>query len=83
MQILQESQNLLHVNTELNKNGFAEKLEVNRSDVQLANLQTEKLSTLSNIANGYYGLKFLMGMPEKDSLVLTDTVTEDQLNKDY
>ena len=75
------SQNLLHVNTELNKNGFAEKLEVNRSEVQLANLQTERLSALTNIANGYYGLKFLMGMPEKDSLVLTDTVTEDQLKQ--
>ncbi len=75
------SQNLLHVNTELNKNGFAEKLEVNRSAVQLANLETEKLSALTNIANGYYGLKFLMGMPQKDSLVLTDTVTEDQLKQ--
>lgn len=75
------AQDLLHVNTELNKNGFAEKLEVNRSDVQLANLQTEKLNALTNITNGYYGLKFLMGMPEKDSLVLTDTVTEDQLKQ--
>lgn len=75
------AQNLLHVNTELNKNGFAEKLEVNRSDVQLANLETEKLTALSSIQNGYYGLKFLMGMPEKDSLVLTDTVTEDQLKQ--
>jgi outer membrane protein TolC len=75
------SQNLLHVNTELNKNGFAEKLEVNRSEVQLANLQTEKLTALTNIANGYYGLKFLMGMPQKDSLVLTDTVTDDQLKQ--
>ncbi len=75
------AQNLLHVNAELNKNGFAEKLDVNRSEVQLANLQTEKLNALTNIVNGYYGLKFLMGMPQKDSLVLTDTVTEDQLKQ--
>ena len=75
------AENLLHVNSELNKNGFAEKLEVNRSEVQLANLETEKLSALSNITNGYYGLKFLMGLPEKDSLVLTDSVTEDQLKQ--
>jgi len=75
------AQNLLHVNTEMYKNGFAEKLEVNRSNVQLANLQTEKLTALTNIANGYYGLKFLMGMPEKDSLVLIDTVTDDQLKQ--
>ena len=75
------SQNLLHVNTELNKNGFAEKLEVNKSEVQLANFQTEKLSAQSQIDNGYYGLKFLMGMPEKDSLALTDSVTDDQLKQ--
>ena len=78
---LQRAQNLLHVNTELTKNGFGEQVEVSRSEVQLANLQTTKLSSLSSIANGYYGLKFLMGMPEKDSLILTDTVTEQQLKQ--
>jgi outer membrane protein TolC len=78
---IERAKDLLHVNTELNKNGFAEKLEVNRSEVQLANFQTEKLKALTNVVNGYYGLKFLMGMPQKDSLVLTDTVTEDQLKQ--
>lgn len=72
---------LLHVNSEMYKNGFAEKLDVNRTEVQLANLQTEKEKALTAISNGYYGLKFLMGMPQKDSLVLTDTVTEDQLKQ--
>lgn len=78
---ISRAQNLLHVNNELNKNGFAEKLEVNRSEVQLANLQTEKLTAITRINNGYYGLKFLIGMPEKDSLVLTDTVNDDQLKQ--
>lgn len=58
------------------ENGFAEKLDVNRAGVQLANLQTEKQRALNQIENGYIGLKLLMGMPLKDSLVLTDSVTE-------
>lgn len=78
---IDRSKDLLHVNSELNKNGFAEKLEVDKSEVQLANLETEKASALNSIVNGYYGLKFLMGMPQKDSLVLTDSVTDDQLKQ--
>jgi outer membrane protein len=43
--------------------------------VQLANMQTEKIKSLNTINNGFLGLKLLMGMPERDTLVLTDSVT--------
>jgi len=76
---IQRSKDLLHVNTALQKNGFGEQIEVDRTSVQLANFETRKLSVESTIDNGYYGLKFLMGMPERDSLVLTDTISDDQL----
>ncbi len=59
--------------------GFAEKLDVNKIAVQLANLQTLKISTENNIAIGYLGLKTLMGMPVKDTLVLTDSLSDDQI----
>lgn len=62
-------------------NGFAEKLDVNRAEVQLANLQTEKQRALNAIENGYVGIKFLMGMPIKDTLVLTDSVTEQSIRE--
>lgn len=75
---IQRSKDLLHVNTALQKNGFGEQIEVDRTSVQLANFQTRKLSVESTIDNGYYGLKFLMGMPERDSLVLTDSISEAQ-----
>lgn len=78
---IEKTENQLHVNTEMYKNGFAEHLEVSKSEVQLVNLETEKAKALTGVANGYYGLKFLMGMPEKDSLALTDTITEDQLKQ--
>lgn len=63
----------------LYQNGFAEKLDINKINVQLANLKTQKATTENSIAIGYLGLKMLMGMPVKDSLILTDNITEDQI----
>ncbi len=72
---------LLHDTKELYKNGFAEQLDVNKVEVQMANLQTERSKALNSISNGYLGLKFLIGMPMKDSLVLTDTLNEEEIKK--
>ncbi|MEP7143135.1 MAG: TolC family protein [Ferruginibacter sp.] len=74
-------QKLEHDTREIYKNGFAEKLDVDKLTVQIANLQTEKLTTLNGIKNGYTGLKVLMGMPLKDSVVLTDTLSEGQIKE--
>lgn len=73
------AQKLLDDSKALFQNGFAEKLDVDKSSVQLANLQTQKQSVENTIANGYLGLKFLIGMPVKDSLVLTDKITEEEI----
>lgn len=64
------------------KNGFAEKLDVDKVNVQLNNLQTEKLKANNAVAIGYMGLKMLMGMPVKDSLVLTEVINEKDLTGD-
>jgi outer membrane protein len=61
------------------KNGFAEKLDVDKLDVQLTNLKTERIKYLNSIEIGYYGLKTLMGMPVKDTLILTDKVTDNDI----
>jgi len=58
------------------ENGFSEKLDIDKVNVQLTNLQTEKLKALNQISNGFLGLKTLMGMPVRDELVLTDTLNE-------
>lgn len=60
-------------------NGFAERLDISKLEVQLANLNTERLKALNSINNGYIGLKVLMGMPLQDSLILTDSVTYDDI----
>jgi outer membrane protein TolC len=62
-------------------NGFTEKVDIDKLSVQLANLQTEKLRANNMIKNGYSGLKLLMGMPIKDSLVLTDTLDDNKIRE--
>ncbi len=74
---------LEHDATELFKNGFAEKLDIDKVSVQLANLRTEKTKALNSISIGYLGLKTLIGMPVKDSLVLTDKIDEQQIREDF
>lgn len=69
---------LLHDQTEMYKNGFAEKLDVDKITVQLANQETEKQNVLNTIAVGYMGLKVLIGMPVRDSLTLTDSLSDNQ-----
>ena len=64
------------------KNGFAEKLDVDKVSVQLNNLQTEKIKANNSVAIGYMGLKMLMGMPVNDSLALTDVINEQSLSTD-
>ena len=70
---------LLHDTKELYKNGFAERLDIDKLSVQESNLKTEKQKALNSIEIGYLGLKTLMGMPVKDELVLTDKITDDQI----
>src|SRR5690606_6624104 len=49
-------------------NGFAEKLDIDKNEVTLANLKTEKEKILVGVANGYNALKILLGMPVNDQL---------------
>jgi len=62
------------------KNGFAEKLDIDKVNVQLNNIQTEKIKATNSVAIGFMGLKMLMGMPVKDSLALTEVIDEKSLN---
>lgn len=62
-------------------NGFTEMLEIDKLNVLLANTKSQKVQVVNGVVNGYLGLKLLMGMPMKDQLVLTDTLTDDQLKE--
>lgn len=73
---------LLHDTKEIYKNGFAEKLDVDKVQVQLNNLYTEKQKVTNQLTAGNAGLKFLINIPQKDTLVLTDSITDDDIKKD-
>ena len=76
---IERFEKLLNDTKEIYKNGFAEKLDVYKVTVQLNNLNTEKIKVQNLLAAGNSGLKFLLGMPQKDELVLTDTLNEAEL----
>jgi outer membrane protein len=69
--------------SQMYKNGFAEKLDIDKVSVQITNLETDKIRALNSISVGYLGLKTLMGMPVHDTLVLTDKITEEQITRDF
>jgi outer membrane protein TolC len=72
----------LHDVTVTYQNGLAEKLDVDRLTVQLTNLQTEatKLQNLTEI--GLAALKFQMGMPLRQPLILSDTLSVENVTAD-
>lgn len=70
---------LLNDTREIFNQGFAERLDVDKVSVQLNNLRTEKIKTQNQLDAGNASLKFLMNMPQQESLVLTDSLTEDEL----
>jgi outer membrane protein TolC len=73
---------LLADTREIYKNGFAEKLDVDKVSVQLNNLKTEKIKIQNALAAGNAGLKFLLNMPQQESLVLTDSITPALIKED-
>lgn len=70
---------LLHDTKEIYKNGFAEQLDVDKVQVQLSNLETQKLKAQNQIDAGKEGLKFLMNIPQQDEISLTDTLSDEEL----
>lgn len=72
---------LLHDTKAMYENGFQEKLDVDKVTVNLSNLRTDKVKLENNLKTGNIGLKYLMGMPVKDELTLTDTLDAAQLKE--
>ena len=70
---------LLADTKEIYKNGFAEKLDVDKVQVQLNNLKTEKEKIDNQLEMGNSALKFLINLPQKDTLVLTDSLDEKEI----
>jgi outer membrane protein len=73
---IDRAQKLLHDTKILYENGFAESLDLDKISVNVSNLTTQKTSLQNQLEAGYVGLKYLMGMPVNNQLILTDSLSE-------
>lgn len=62
-------------------NGFVEKLDIDKTQVQLNNLRSQENLLENAIRQNYTLLKFNIGISQKDSIALTDEITPDVLKK--
>ncbi len=67
---------LLTETTLMYENGFAEKIDVNRIQVQFNNTETQKSRANRNLEQAYYILKFQMGMPLSEPIQLAETIED-------
>lgn len=67
----------------LQKNGFTEQIEVDRLEVSLNNLMTEYEKTLNLLVLSSLTLKFQMGMPIEQNVILTDSISQYANNIEY
>lgn len=77
---LKRLKQLLHDTRLLYENGFAEQLDVDRVQVQLNNLETEKVKLINLLAISDQLLKYQMGMPLNELLTPSDKLS--LLNKE-
>lgn len=63
-----------------NKQGFVEKIDVDRLSVQYNNLVTNRENTVRSLALNYQVLKFQMGMPVNDNLIVKDKIDNVKLD---
>lgn len=67
---------LLTETTLMYENGFAEKIDVNRIQVEFNNTNTQKSRAERNLEQAYNILKFQMGMPLSQDLQLAETIED-------
>ena len=72
---------LLRDTRALNKQGFVEKLDVDRLEVQVNNLKAERQNVQNLIGLSYYLLKFQMGLGINDEIALTDKIQDMNLDE--
>jgi outer membrane protein len=64
------------------RNGFAEKLDLDKVQVQLNNLTTTENVVANAVALSYAAMKFAMGIPQQDTVVLREELTNEKIKQD-
>ena len=65
--------------TVMYKNGFAEKLDIDKATVSLNNTRAIEYQLRNGVAIGYAVLKMTLGLSQTDSLILKDSLTSQQV----
>ncbi len=73
-------QKLYHQTNEMYKEGLVDELSVNRLELNLSNITTSINNTKVNLENAKLNLKYTLGFPLKDDLLLTDNLESLLLN---
>jgi outer membrane protein TolC len=73
---------LLTDQEKLYKNGFAEKLDIEKTQVNLNNLKANSAQFDNLIYIGYASLKYVMGLNQLDTLFLTDTLSSEAVKRE-
>jgi outer membrane protein TolC len=76
---LQRFEKLVADQQQLYKNGFIEKLDIDKSTVALNNLHATETQLKNMIELGYAALKFALGLSQSDTILLTDVLNENSI----
>ncbi len=71
---------LLQETKDMYENGFAEKIDVSRIQVQFNNIKVNQENTIRVLGIAESLLKFQIGMPINEDIILTDELTLDMFN---
>ncbi len=72
---------LYHDDSIMYKNGFAERLDLDKVQVQINNLRTTANTIENAVAISYAALKFAIGVPQTDNVVLKEDLNSAQLKE--
>jgi outer membrane protein len=78
---LQRFNKLLSDQEQLFKNGFIEKLDIDKTTVSLNNTKSSETQLKNIIELGYASLKFSMGLMQSDKIVLTDQLNNETVKE--
>ncbi|HMK19031.1 MAG TPA: TolC family protein [Chitinophagaceae bacterium] len=72
---------LVHDQNEMFKNGFVERLDIDKTTVNLNNTRTSEIQLRNAMNNGVAVLKMNLGLTQADSLFLKDTLSSDGIRQ--
>ncbi len=72
---------LYHDDSIMYKNGFAERLDLDKVQVQINNLTTARNAVESGVILAYAAMKFSLGISQKDIVVLKEDLTNESIKQ--